>query len=318
MILLLALVTLDADDIHTESVKKYRASVAKAMHMGLPKGEFTPDQFGKLSTPDIVYRCILEMMRIANREDFSDEIKMALNYLNLSCNAKKGIEDCVQKEIDSFGIEYLESKYSEPELSSIAIDDIFEFDEECPQDYNDQEEGGCDLNILKIISADITKLNNVDAIVNPTNDSLAGLKLSGIDKAIHDAAGPELKKECKKIGNCKTGEAIITGAYNLNCKYIIHTVGPKWKGGTKHEKEKLQSCYNKIMELAIKYNVRSIAIPGISTGNFGYPLIDAADVAVETTKAFINNHPGKFDDIYFVLQGENIKLYRDAFKRHGL
>lgn len=141
---------------------------------------------------------------------------------------------------------------------------------------------------IHVLKGDITKLN-ADAIVNAANSSLLGG--GGVDGAIHRAGGPAILEECRKIiakqGSCKTGEAVITSAGNLPAKFVIHTVGPVWNGGTKGESEKLAQCYRNSLELASKYHCNSIAFPNISTGIYGYPKRNAAEITIDTIVQYL-------------------------------
>ncbi|MCR5430026.1 MAG: O-acetyl-ADP-ribose deacetylase [Eubacterium sp.] len=153
--------------------------------------------------------------------------------------------------------------------------------------------------MLKLIQGDITQIEDMDAIVNAANNTLLGG--GGVDGAIHRAAGPELYVECKTLNGCETGFAKITGAYNLPCKYVIHTVGPIWYGGKEGEREKLASCYRECMKLAKENGVRKIAFPSISTGAFRFPIKKAAEIAISTVREFLKDNEDSFDVVEWVL-----------------
>jgi O-acetyl-ADP-ribose deacetylase (regulator of RNase III) len=150
---------------------------------------------------------------------------------------------------------------------------------------------------LEVVTGNIV-LMSFDAIVNAANSSLLGG--GGVDGAIHRAAGPDLVHECRLLGGCKTGQAKVTKGYKLPSKHIIHTVGPVWRGGENGEPEQLASCYEESLARAAEVGARTIGIPAISTGIFGYPLDQAAKVAVRTISMVIAQDLGAFDRIALV------------------
>jgi O-acetyl-ADP-ribose deacetylase len=163
---------------------------------------------------------------------------------------------------------------------------------------------------MEVARGDITKLD-VDAIVNAANTTLLGG--GGVDGAIHRAAGPELLAECQTLGGCQPGEAKITRGYRLPARFVIHTVGPVWRGGKQREPEILANCYRNSLQLAVESGIKTIAFPAISCGAYGYPIPEAAQIAMKTTRDFLATN-NRIDKVIFVLWGEDVY---SAF-RHAL
>ncbi|KFI22461.1 O-acetyl-ADP-ribose deacetylase, partial [Nitrosococcus oceani] len=153
---------------------------------------------------------------------------------------------------------------------------------------------------ITIMQGDITTME-VDAIVNAANQTLLGG--GGVDGAIHRAAGPEFKEECRSLGGCKTGEAKLTRGYQLPARYIIHTVGPIWKGGQHNEDQLLAQCYRNSLKITLAKKISTLAFPSISTGAYGFPLERACRIALQEVKAFLDQNPG-IKQIYFVCFSE--------------
>jgi len=152
------------------------------------------------------------------------------------------------------------------------------------------------------VRGDITTFD-VDAIVNAANMTLLGG--GGVDGAIHRAAGPELRAECRTLGGCQPGEAKLTQGYRLPARFVIHTVGPVWTGGKRGEPQILANCYRNSLQLAVKNRIKTIAFPAISCGAYGYPIREAARIAVDTTREFLATDD-KIDKVTFVVASDDI------------
>jgi O-acetyl-ADP-ribose deacetylase (regulator of RNase III) len=165
---------------------------------------------------------------------------------------------------------------------------------------------------LSAIVADITTLD-VDAIVNAANRTLLGG--AGVDGAIHSRAGPELREECRTLGGCATGDAKITRGYRLPARYVIHAVGPVWRGAKSGEPALLASCYRRALSLAVEHQLSTIAFPSISTGAYGYPIELAAPIAVATVREFVREEPSLKQVIFCCYSEEDLAVYKRTLAR---
>ena len=165
---------------------------------------------------------------------------------------------------------------------------------------------------IKLLQGDITKIE-VDAIVNAANNGLRGG--GGVDGAIHRAGGPAILEECVKIGYCATGDAVITTAGHLPAKYVIHTVGPVWHGGDRQEETLLSNAYYNSLQLANQHKLKSISFPNISTGVYGYPKDQAAEVAIKTVKKFFRDQTDDIKVTFVCFDEENYIIYQDKLSK---
>jgi O-acetyl-ADP-ribose deacetylase (regulator of RNase III) len=168
--------------------------------------------------------------------------------------------------------------------------------------------------VLEVLTGDITKLA-VDAIVNAANTSLLGG--GGVDGAIHRAAGPGLAEECRRLGGCPTGEARLTSGHRLPARYVIHTVGPVWRGGTSKEDDLLASCYRSSLSLAVENGLASVAFPAISTGAYRFPSRRAATVAVGAVRGYLIDAKASPRVIFCCFNEESARLHREASAEDG-
>lgn len=165
---------------------------------------------------------------------------------------------------------------------------------------------------FEIVQGDITK-QEVDAIVNAANSSLLGG--GGVDGAIHRTAGPELLKECRQLGGCRTGEAKLTRGYRLPAKWVIHTVGPVWRGGMYNEDQLLASCYRNSLALAVQKGLKTMAFPSVSTGVYGFPVDRAARIVIREITDFLMNNDF-IDNIYMVaFDTKTYQAYKEALEK---
>jgi O-acetyl-ADP-ribose deacetylase (regulator of RNase III) len=164
---------------------------------------------------------------------------------------------------------------------------------------------------IGLVDGDITK-QQVDAIVNAANNSLLGG--GGVDGAIHRAAGPELLEECRMLNGCPTGEAKITKGYRLPAKFVIHTVGPIWRGGNSNEDQLLENCYKNSLKRAVENEIKTIAFPSISTGVYGFPIERASCIALKTVKAFLEKNESIKKVTFVCFGSHDYQVYQRAIK----
>ncbi|QCR36087.1 O-acetyl-ADP-ribose deacetylase [Nissabacter sp. SGAir0207] len=167
---------------------------------------------------------------------------------------------------------------------------------------------------IGVLSGDITRLE-IDAIVNAANSSLLGG--GGVDGAIHHAGGPEILEACKRIGGCKTGDAVITRGGQLPAKWVIHAVGPRWQGGDRGEMDLLRSAYLRCFDLAAEYGIRRLAFPNISTGIYGFPKQAAAEIAIDVTRTVLSSNTTIEEVLFICFDAENEAIYRELLDQPG-
>jgi len=160
---------------------------------------------------------------------------------------------------------------------------------------------------ISTVLSDIVDLD-VDAIVNSANSSL--LAGGGVDGAIHDAAGPALQEACRELGGCPTGEARITPGFDLKARYVIHAVGPIWRGGVKDERSLLASCYRNSLAIASQRHLATVAFPSISTGAFGFPVQEAAQIATDTVESYLRGESAALSVVFCCFSAEHLAVYR--------
>jgi O-acetyl-ADP-ribose deacetylase (regulator of RNase III) len=171
------------------------------------------------------------------------------------------------------------------------------------------------LSRIELVLGDITR-QNVDAIVNAANTTLLGG--GGVDGAIHRAAGPELLEECRKLEGCPTGDAKLTKGYRLHARYVIHTVGPVWRGGRSGEDRLLANCYRNSLELAQKSGIRTVAFPSISTGAYHYPIVQASRIALKTVRDCLKEMKAIQKVVFVCFSHSDYKVYMKWLKEHEL
>ena len=164
---------------------------------------------------------------------------------------------------------------------------------------------------IELLQADITTME-MDAIVNAANESLLGG--GGVDGSIHRGAGPELLKECRTLRGCNTGQAKITNGYNLKATFVIHTVAPVWRAGANGEPQLLASCYRKCLQLAVENQIQTIAFPSISTGVYGYPIMQASQIAVTEVRQFLVNNPLIKHASFVCFSSEDLHVYKSLLQ----